>query len=132
MTEEVAYRFIEALSALEENGEVEPIVSTFTESCEIGTPAIPVKLHGKDQAREFWSGYRTAYRNIHSTFRNIVIGDNSIALEWTATGVNRQGKDFQYDGVTILDTAGRRITHFRTYFDARAIHEQMMASAAVH
>jgi limonene-1,2-epoxide hydrolase len=131
MIQEVAYRFIQALSALEDDGEVEPIVSTFTESCEIGTPVIPGKLHGKDQAREFWHGYRTAYRKIHSTFRNIVIGDNSIALEWTAAGVNRQGQEFHYDGVTILDTAGQRITHFRTYFDARAMQEQM-ASVAVH
>ena len=84
MTQEVAYRFIQALSALEEDGEVEPIVSTFTDHCEIGTPAIPVKLHGKEQARDFWNSYRTAYRQIRSTFRNIVIGDNSIALEWTA------------------------------------------------
>jgi ketosteroid isomerase-like protein len=131
MTQEVAYRFIEALTVLEEDGEVEPIVSTFTEHCEIGTPAIPVKLHGKEQARDFWRGYRTAYRNIRSTFRNIVIGDNSIALEWTASGINRQGKDFNYDGVTILDTVGSRITHFRTYFDARAMQDQMV-SAAVH
>src|ERR1017187_5478334 len=99
MTQEVAYRFIQALNALEENGEVDPIVATFAEFCEIGTPVIPGKLHGIAQAREFWSGYRTAYRNIHSTFRNIVIGDNSIALEWTATGVNRSGKEFNYDGV---------------------------------
>lgn len=132
MTEEVAYRFIQALNALEEDGEVEPIVETFAEFCEIGTPVTPVKLHGRAQAREFWSGYRTAYRNIRSTFRNIVIGDNSIALEWTASGINRSGKEFQYDGVSILDTAGPRITHFRTYFDSRAVHEQLTHSAAVH
>ena len=130
MTEQVAYRFIEALTALEESGEVDSIVSTFTESCEIGTPVIPGKLHGKEQAREFWRGYVTAYRKIRSTFRNIVIGDNSIALEWTADGVNRQGKEFHYDGVTILDTVGSSITRFRTYFDARAMQGEMASMAA--
>ena len=130
MTEEVAYRFIQALGALEQDGEVEPIVSTFTESCEIGTPITPGKLHGREQAREFWRAYRTAYRDIRSTFRNIVIGNNSIALEWTASGVSRQGKEFHYDGVTILDTAGSRITHFRSYFDGRAVHEQVMHAGA--
>jgi ketosteroid isomerase-like protein len=132
MTQEVAYRFIEALNALEEEGEVEPIVATFAEACEIGTPINPDKLHGKARAREFWTGYRTAFRNIHSTFRNIVIGDNSIALEWTASGVSKAGREFHYDGVSILDTAGPRITHFRTYFDSRVMHEQMTQSAAVH
>jgi ketosteroid isomerase-like protein len=131
MTQEVAYRFIQALNALEEDGEVDPIVATFAEYCEIGTPAIPAPLHGKAQAREFWTSYRTACRDIRSTFRNIVIGENSIALEWTTRGVNRSGKEFHYDGVSILDTAGPRITHFRTYFDSRAMHEQLPLSTAV-
>src|ERR1700735_703092 len=123
MTQEVAYRFIQELSALEQDGEVEPIVGTFAEFCEIGTTVIPEKLQGKERAREFWNSYRTTFRNIHSTFRNIVIGDNSIALEWTAAGVNQSGRDIHYDGVTILDTVGARITHLRTYFDSRMIHE---------
>lgn len=131
MTQEVAYRFIQALSALEEDGEVEPIVATFAEFCEIGTPAIPTKLQGKEQAREFWRGYRSCCRKIRSTFRNIVIGENSIALEWTASGVNQSGQDFRYDGVSILDIAGLQITHFRTYFDSRAAHEQFALSTAV-
>jgi limonene-1,2-epoxide hydrolase len=132
MTQEVAYRFIQALNALEEDGEVDPIVATFAEFCEIGTPVIPAPIHGKAQAREFWTGYRTAYRNIRSTFRNIVIGENSIALEWTASGINRSGKEFQYDGVSILDTAGPRITHFRSYFDSRVMQEQLSRTAAAH
>jgi ketosteroid isomerase-like protein len=125
MTEEIAYRFIQALDALEQDGEVEPIVETFAESCEIETPVIPQRLHGKIEARAFWAGYRMAFRNIHSTFRNIVIGDNSIALEWTASCTNRSGKEFKYDGVSILDISGPRITHFRSYFDSRVMHEHM-------
>ena len=129
MTQEVAYRFIQALNALEEDGEVDPIVSTFTESCEIETPVSPQRLHGKVEARQFWSGYRSAFRNIRSTIRNIVIGETSIALEWTANCVNRSGTEFHYDGVSILDTSGTRITHFRTYFDSRAMHAQMVHTA---
>jgi ketosteroid isomerase-like protein len=132
MTQEVAYRFIQVLNALEQNGEVDPIVDTFSEFCEIETPVIPQKLHGRAQARGFWAGYRMAFRDIRSTFRNIVIGDHSIALEWTASCINRSGKEFQYDGVSILDTAGPHITHFRTYFDSRAMQEQTSQAAAVN
>ena len=81
MTQEVAYRFIRALSALEQDGEVDPIVDTFSEFCEIETPIIPQRLRGITQARAFWAGYRMAFRRIHSTYRHIVIGDRSIALE---------------------------------------------------
>jgi hypothetical protein len=125
MTHEVAYRFIQALNALEQDGEVDPIVDTFSEFCEIETPVIPKRLHGLTQAREFWAGYRMAFRKIHSTFRNIVIGDRSIALEWTASCVNRSGRQFHYDGVSILDTAGPHITYFRTYFDSRVVRQRV-------
>ena len=130
MTQEVAYRFIEALNALEQDGEIDPMLSIFSEYCEIGTPVIPNKLQGRDQAREFWSSYRTAHRRIHSRFRNIVIGENSIALEWTASGTHRSGREFQYDGVSVLEIGGLRITRLRTYFDSRAVQEQAPLSAA--
>jgi hypothetical protein len=130
VTQEVAYRFILALNALEQDGEVDSIVDTFSEFCEIKTPIIPQTLHGITQARAFWSGYRMAFRTIRSTYRNIVIGDRSIALEWTANCVNRSGKQFHYDGVSILDTAGRHITYFRTYFDSR--RKQLSVSTTVH
>jgi hypothetical protein len=125
VTHEVAYRFIRALNSLEQDGEVDPIVDTFAESCEIETPIIPQKLHGVIQARAFWSGYRMAFRTIHSTYRNIVIGDRSIALEWTANCVNRSGREFHYDGVSILDTVGPHITYFRTYFDSGVVRQHI-------
>ena len=137
MTHEVAYRVIRALNALEQDGEVDPIVDTFSEFCEIETPVIPQRLHGITQARAFWAGYRMAFRKIHSSYRNIVIGDRSIALEWTANCVNRSGKEFRYDGVSILDTAGPHITYFRTYFDSRVVQQgvtpqRMSVSTTVH
>jgi ketosteroid isomerase-like protein len=128
MTQEVAYRFIEALNALEQDGEIDPIVDTFSEYCEIETPTLPNRLSGKAQARDFWTGYRSSYSKIRSRFRNIVIGENSIALEWTATGISKTGKEFGYDGVSVLEISGRRITHFRTYFDAHA-RQQVTQSA---
>src|SRR5437868_13255055 len=102
MTEEVAYRFIQALDALEQDGEVEPMVANFAELCEIVTPIIPQRLQGKIEARAFWAGYRSAFRRIHSTMRNIVIGDTSIALDWTVEGLNKSGREIHYDGVSIL------------------------------
>ena len=55
MTQEVAYRFVEALAAVEQEGELEPMIETFAEGCEIGTPTHAEKLHGIDGAREFWT-----------------------------------------------------------------------------
>ena len=132
MTEQVAYRFIQALDALEQEGEVEPMIANFAEFCEIVSPIIPQRLQGKIEARAFWAAYRSAFRRIRSTFRNIVIGDTSIALEWTVVGLNKSGKEIHYDGVSILDTEGTTITHFRTYFDSRLVHEHAPEPGRVH
>ena len=131
MTQQVAYRFLEALALLEQQGELEPIIDLFTEGCEIGDSLNPDKLRGHEGAREFWNRYRTMFRDVRSTVRNIVIGDNSIALEWTATGANGHGRQFRYDGVSILDTVGNEITRFRAYFDTRQLGEQISQAARV-
>jgi ketosteroid isomerase-like protein len=118
MTQQIAFTFIEALSVLEQDGELEPIIATFGDSCEIQTWLTTAKLHGKEGARVLWSHYKSAFRQVHATFRNIVVDDDRIALEWTAAGVDRFGKEIHYDGVSILDTAETSITRFRTYFDS--------------
>jgi ketosteroid isomerase-like protein len=131
MTQEVAYRFVEALAAVEREGELEPMIDTFAEGCEIGTPARAEKLHGRKGAREFWTMYRSAFRDVHSTLRNIIIGSNSFAVEWTAQAADSSGKALTYDGVSIADTCGDRITRFRSYFDTRHLGEQLERSARV-
>lgn len=136
MIQEVAYRFIEALGAVEHGGDLDAMVDTFAEGCEIGTPVHPDKLHGKDGARELWTMYRSAFRNVHSTLRNIIIGSNSFALEWTARALDHAGKPLTYDGVSVADICGGQITRFRSYFDTRHLGEQiehsMRMAAASH
>lgn len=131
MTQEVAYRFVEALAAVEQEGELDAMIETFAEGCEIGTPAHAEKLHGREGAREFWTMYRSTFRNVHSKLRNIIIGSNSFALEWTAQAVDSSGKVLTYDGVSIADTCADRITRFRSYFDTRHLGEQLEHSARV-
>jgi ketosteroid isomerase-like protein len=125
MTQEVAYRFIEALAALEQRGHIEGMLDTFDEACEIGNALNPEKFHGKAGAREYWNGYRTAFRDIRSTIRNIITDDDSIALEWTARATDRCGKEFHYDGVSVLDVRGNEITRFRAYFDTKKLGERI-------
>jgi ketosteroid isomerase-like protein len=125
MTQEVAYRFIEALAALEQQGDIDPILDTFAEACEIGNSLNPEKFHGKPGALEYWRNYLSTFRDIQSTIRNIITGDNSIALEWSARATDRSGKEFRYDGVSILDIRGSSITRFRAYFDTKKLGEKI-------
>jgi len=108
MTQEIAYRFIEALAALEQRGQIDPMLEVFSEACDLGNSS----------PREYWTNYRSGFRDIHSTINNIITGDHSIALEWTARATDHAGKESQYQGVSILDTRGPSIVRFRAYKQA--------------
>jgi limonene-1,2-epoxide hydrolase len=131
MTQEVAYRFIEALAALEQSGQIDPILDTFSEACDLANSGSPETYQGTQGAREYWSKYRSAFRNIQSEIRNIITGDNSIALEWTAHATDRSGKELRFHGVSVLDTRGSAIVRFRAYFDVRALAEKIPAQSSV-
>jgi len=75
----VAYRFIEALAVLEQDGELEPILRRLQSPARSERRSCPEKLHGKERAREVLAQLPDSVSYIRSTFRNIVIGDNSIA-----------------------------------------------------
>jgi limonene-1,2-epoxide hydrolase len=127
MAREMAERFIDALYKLEEGRDVEPIVATYAEDCEVGNVNVPEKFHGPDGARRFWTEYRETFGEMKSEFRNIIATDDRAALEWTTTGTSADGKPVAYDGVSILEVAGDKITRFRAYFDPGDLGRQMTA-----
>jgi hypothetical protein len=130
MTQEVAYRFIEALAALEQCEQIDPILETFSEACNLANSSSPDPLHGRQGAREYWEKYRSAFRDIQSTITNIITGDDGIALEWTTQATDRSGKEVQYGGVSIIDTRGSAIVRFRAYFDTKHLIEKIPAQSS--
>ncbi len=132
MTQEVAYRFVEALTVLENSGQLDPIIDTFSEACDLANASNHETFNGKTGAHDYWTRYRNAFRTIRSDIRNIIIGDDSIALEWTTQATDRSGKDVQYDGVSILETRGLAIVRFRAYFDPKQAAEKIPARSAHH
>lgn len=125
MTEEVAYRFIEALAAVERKGELDDMVQIFAEGCQIGTPVNAVKLHGQEGAREFWRIYRSAFRDVHSSLRNIIVAESCFALEWTVRALDTEGKTLSWEGVSVADVCAGQITRFRSYFDTKHVGDQI-------
>lgn len=130
MTEQVARTFIDGLHRLESDRDLEAIIATFAEQCEVGNVVSPEQFSGRDGAREFWSKYRDAFGEVHSTFRNVISGDGAAALEWTTEGTNPKGDPFRYDGVSILEVQDGRITRFRAYFNPAALGHQLLDPSA--
>jgi ketosteroid isomerase-like protein len=122
MAENTTKKFIEALHKLEAERDLETIVSLFSEDSEVGNVVTDDADIG---AREFWANYRDSFDEVRSTFKNEIITDKTSALEWTTTGTAGNGNDFEYDGVSILEIEGDRITRFHAYFDANKLGKQI-------
>ncbi len=123
MAENIAKQFIDALHKLERDRDLETIVSLFSEDCEIGNVVTDDKDIG---AENFWSSYRESFGEVESTFRNEIIMGDRTALEWTTSGTSGEGHEFKYDGVSILETDGDKITRFHAYFDPNKLGKQIV------
>ncbi len=125
MSHELIQRFIDALHRLEDGRDLDPIVVTFANDCNISNVAAPRTYTGQDGASTFWTHYRAAFGDIHSSFRNVIVDGDHAALEWTTTGTDTAGDPIEYDGVSILDMDGGAMTRFRAFFDSAHLGQQM-------
>lgn len=122
---ETAEKFIDALGKLEAERELDAIVAMFADECEVGNIVASDNFNGTDGAREFWKNYRQTFGEVKSEFHNKIITDCTAALEWTTTGTNSEGAEINYDGVSILETDGDKITRFYAYFDPHHLGNQI-------
>jgi len=125
MAKEIAKRFIEALKNLEADRDLETIVGLFSENCEIGNVVTENHDNGGG-ARQFWQNYRDNFDEVKSTFRNQITTDNAAALEWNSEGTSNNGHQFEYAGVSIMETDGDKITRFFAYFDPNKLGRQIV------
>ena len=124
MPDTIADRFIDALDVLETRRNAEPLAALFSDHADIGNVIVPEKFHGRKGAVDFWTKYRNTFESLRSTFRNRVVQENRIALEWTTEGLSG-GAQVKYDGVSILEVEGDKINRFRAYFDPAALGRQI-------
>jgi ketosteroid isomerase-like protein len=125
VSKEVADDFIEALRKLEEDRDVEALVEIHTEDCEVGNVSVPETFRGHEGLREFWTEYRKTLGEMKSTFRNVFATEEGAALEWTTQGTSN-GEDVSYDGVSILEIEGGKVSRFMAYFDTRDLAPQIV------
>lgn len=117
MAQSRAGAFIDALHRLEEQHDLDGMVSMFGDSAEISNPTDAEPHRGTEGARRFWDAYRRSFSDIHSEFRNITESDSVAMLEWTSRGHAVEGAEVQYDGVSVIEFGDGRVQRFRAYFD---------------
>ena len=127
MSAETVRRFMDGLTMLERERDVEALVAVFAEGADVGNVVSPRAFAGREGARDFWTTYRGSFGEVESSFRNVIAEDGRAALEWTTRGTSPEGKPVEYDGVSILEFAGDAVTRFRAYFNPEALGQQMQA-----
>jgi ketosteroid isomerase-like protein len=110
--------FIDALHTLERDGDVEPIAALFGDDAVVGNSTLGRRFRGRDGARDFWTAYRGSFASIRSDFADVIAAGDAAALEWRSRGELSGGDPFTYEGVSIIDWEGDRITRFAAYFNA--------------
>jgi limonene-1,2-epoxide hydrolase len=117
---DMTQRFVTALRELHQNREVDQLVDLFADDARLNKAGIPHGQKGKDGARTFWREYRDVFDEIDATFTHTATDDDLAYLEWTSQGTLRDGTDFRYDGVSVLESQNDEIGAFRTYYDTAA------------
>ncbi len=128
MIEQTAEQFIAALGEVESGGDLEPMVALYAEGCEVGNVTMSHHEQGVEGAHTFWKNYQATLGKARSVFRNRIYGENRAALEWETEGHNQHDKPIRYEGVSILETDGDKITRFYAYFDPHKLGQQIAES----
>jgi hypothetical protein len=118
MPQSIADRFMEALQESERTGNPEPLVELFAEDGEATSLARSEPLSGRRGVQQFWREYLHAFAEIRSEFTSVFEADEGAVLEWESEGRLSDGTPVSYRGVSVLETDGRHVQRFRTYFDS--------------
>jgi ketosteroid isomerase-like protein len=130
MPMERAQRFVEALTKLEQSGELEPLLALFAEDAQVSNVASSRVFTGLDGARQFWTEYKGLLARVKSTFRNMIESGDRVALEWETQGTAQNGAAVNYEGVSIIEWDGDRISRFYAYFDPGLLGREMTQGTA--
>lgn len=124
MEETYLNRFIRALEALEQQGDVEPLARMHAPDADISNPLAQHRHKGVEGARGFWRTYRDTFQSIRSEFNHVLDNADVAFLEWTSSGTTATGQPVSYRGVSVLEFGPQGIRAFRTYFDPRRLTEK--------
>jgi ketosteroid isomerase-like protein len=117
MAKPTADEFIAALRQNEDHGNVDALAALYADDAKTSNPTDRTPHEGADGARRFWEAYRKSFHTIHSRFHTILEGEDKAMLEWTSDCETAAGVKTSYDGVSVFETRGGKITRFTAYFD---------------
>ncbi len=94
-----------------------------------GNISVSGKMQGKKTIQEWFEKYLDQFPTLKFTLRSVSVqnifafgGTNVVAVEWDINLTNREGRDFQNSGVTIINVRKGRVILVRDYiFDTEGL-----------
>ena len=94
-----------------------------------GNISVSGKMQGKKAIQEWFRKYLDQFPKLNFTLKNVCVqnifafaGTNVVAVEWDLNLTNREGRDFQNSGVTIINVKKGRVVLVRDYiFDTEVL-----------
>lgn len=100
--------------------------ATFSFPCDVSAGG---EIKGKKAINEWFQKYMEQFPKLSITVKKVYISNifamsstNSFAIEWDESVTNREGKDFQYSGITIIQVEKGKATLVRDcYYDTEVL-----------
>ena len=73
-------------------------------------------LIGKGRILKFFKILFREYPELSFEIQRVIVQENRAALHWTNRGINRSGKSYENEGVTILDMEGGKVKFISDLF----------------
>lgn len=118
----LAEDFKQGLQTLEKEKDVTAITKFFSSNATLKR-LTDEEYKGEDDTEKFWKEYLETFKTQETTFYNTAELDGTVLLEWVSEGELPNGKPFSYRGVSILESEGDKVAHFRTYYDSATFTE---------
>ena len=126
MDTDQAQTFIDALRALETDGDPDALVAMFDADAVLDNVTSTDGMRGTDGARQFWTQDRALFTDVESDFRGVYADGETIVLEWRRTGTGRDGGTVNYDGVSVVEYRNGQIVRFKAYYDPNRLGQQAL------
>ena len=110
-------------------GDIETFMSGIADDATFiypGNVSVGGEINGKKAINEWFHKLMEHYSKINITLKNVFVTNvlalgstNIFAVEWDEIATNRDGKDFKFSGVTIIDVKKGKATRIQEYvYDA--------------
>ncbi|MBB6099204.1 limonene-1,2-epoxide hydrolase [Deinobacterium chartae] len=117
---ELAENFMRTLQEIERQRDPQPMLAFFDEQSTLRNLGLQEPMHGLEGAQRFWQAYLDNFSEVRTDFNRVIEGPQGIALEWESSGKLGDGRDFRYEGITVLEVDEDKVRHFRSYYDSAA------------